>query len=136
MKNNTGSPKFFNENFQNQNLKMKNDFNEQIEKLTQEKNILEEQALKTNEGFNKLKIELDKMTIKQEELYKLLDRQKTQNLILQQTIDSYQNLNDNKENVPHNIFQNNGFNSSKFEENQNKKEYSEDQILLQVYYHL
>lgn len=136
MKNNTGSPKFFNENFQNKNLKMKNDFIEQIEKLTQEKNILEEQVLKTNEAFNKLKIDLDKMTIKQEDLYKLLDRQKAQNLHLQQTIESYQNMSDNKENVPNNIFQNNGYNSNKFEENQNKKEYSEDsedQILLQVF---
>jgi len=71
---------------------------EKIEQITREKNCLEQEYHDLNENNNKMKIEFDKLTMKQEDLYKLLDKFKSQNAVLQQRLMKNQQKLENKEN--------------------------------------
>ena len=104
---------------------------EKIEELSEERKNLEFDYHNLNENHNKVKIEVDKLTMKNEDLYKLLEKMKAQNVVLQQKLSmTQQNFENNKENVPQN-----GLFSKKTERSEEKskrEEVSNESILLLV----
>lgn len=128
IKRNTPTASIIPDDFQSKNSKIiQKQLLEKIEKIGNEKICMEEENHNINENFNKMKIEFDKLTIKQEDLYKVIDRLKSQNTLLQQK------NNENKENITQNIPFGNKSNGN---ENFSKKNDNFNEInLLQVFYH-
>ena len=132
---NSNTPKA---NFSKNPKILQNDLIEKIESLTNEKNALEEQFFKATENLNKMKIESDKMNINYEEIYKLLEKYKSQNNILQRKIEFLEDNSENKENLPCNLPVNSPIvktYSYEIEEKMMKKEKesSEYQIIIEVF---
>jgi len=106
---------------------------EKIEIITEEKKNLEQEFHHLNENHNKVKIEVDKLTMKNEDLYKVLEKLKAHNIVLQQKLSfSQQNNENNKENIPQNVL---NLKKREISEDFSKKEdNSNDCLLLQVFF--
>ena len=124
------------EDFHSKNSKgIQKNLLEKIDQIQREKNILEDDYQEINENYNKMKIEFDKLTMKQDDLSKLVDKFKSQNSVLQQKLSLTQQNFENKENISQNAYFYSNRNSNNESETFTKKEENSNEInLLQVLY--
>lgn len=113
-----------NDAFHHKNSKiMQKNLMEKIEEMTQEKRKMESDLQILNENHNRLKIEMDKLTIRNEDLIKLLEKSKSNNQKFSALTET------NKENVPANIL---NLKKRELSEEFNPKKEENSNLMLQV----